>query len=383
MCGSRIAFALVLLFMTVQIHAKECSDTLLSAGGDKAVIRYDIKVSGDIISVRFLNTDMNLEAGSRKSVRKKPEVGLFLFDRTGSYKDVSFTGLTPSSVMIPAELGYEPSKKGYFNLDESPRLDFQILDKGVRTISFPVYLVCGDGGRRYEIIGRFDDLRISMPLELEKTAVSATVSTIVEKVSLADIDEEDEGTIKIVSSIKTIQSLLDMQEHLPFSETLQYEITRLRMLQDDTNDRKLLSKIREVLIMCEQKRSELAAKADAAAQKERMETEMQQRKAEAEAKAQQDSLAVAEQKAAEKSRKQKTWMILGGIVLAVFGYAGNQVLQHFRNISNQRSIMEMQESIARQAESKARGQARRYVNNQIREIGKKPKNKTSRGKYSI
>ena len=32
-----------------------------------------------------------------------------------------------------------------------------------------------------------------MPLELEKTAVSATVSIIVEKVSLADIDEEDEG----------------------------------------------------------------------------------------------------------------------------------------------------------------------------------------------
>lgn len=373
----------VYLVWAPYVNAKECCDTLSSTNGDKAVITYDIKVQGNVLSILFLDSDVSMSAESRKKVRKKHEIDVVWFDRTGSYNDVSFSGLTPASVMIPAELGYHPSKKGYYRLDESPRIDFAIMSQGAESLVFPLYLASSDGGKKYKIISRFDDLKVFMPTGVEKDVAVRTPVADVEIISLSDIDQDDDSVIKIVSSIKTIRSLLDMQESLPFSETLQYEIARLRLLQDETNDRKLLGKIGEVLIMCEQRRSDLAAKADSVARKERIMAEMQQKKAEEEAKAQQDSLAVAEQKAAEQSRKQKTWMVVAGAVLAVFGYAGNQVLQHFRNISNQRNLMEMQESIARQAESKARGQARRYVSKQIKEIGQKPKNKSRKSNYTI
>lgn len=66
-------------------------------------------------------------------------------------------------------------------------------------------------------------------------------------------------------------------------------------------------------------------------------------------------------------------MTIGGILLAGVAFAGNQALQHFRNVRNQKSIMAMQQSLARQAEQEVRRQTAtpRQVKNNAVIAGKK------------
>lgn len=61
-------------------------------------------------------------------------------------------------------------------------------------------------------------------------------------------------------------------------------------------------------------------------------------------------------------------MIIGGVILAALCFIGNQVFQHFRNIRNQRSMMEMQQDIARRAENEAKRHAQNFARRKTNEV---------------
>ena len=71
---------------------------------------------------------------------------------------------------------------------------------------------------------------------------------------------------------------------------------------------------------------------------------------------------------AEAEKKRNIWMIIGGVILAALCFIGNQVFQHFRNIRNQRSMMEMQQDIARRAENEAKRHAQNYARRKTNEV---------------
>lgn len=68
-------------------------------------------------------------------------------------------------------------------------------------------------------------------------------------------------------------------------------------------------------------------------------------------------------------------MIIGGVILAILGFIGNAVFKHFRDIRNQKSIMQMQESLARQAEHEAGRRSREIIRNKAHQVANKGRSK--------
>ena len=107
---------------------------------------------------------------------------------------------------------------------------------------------------------------------------------------------------------------------------------------------------------------------------------------------------VAQQQEQEKSRKRTVWMTIGGILLAILAFVGNQVLQNLRSKKSQMSVIQMQTDIARRAEQEAkrraqsaiRSQTRKVVNigeqkakNAVKKVGKNVSKKNKTKKFSI
>ena len=74
-----------------------------------------------------------------------------------------------------------------------------------------------------------------------------------------------------------------------------------------------------------------------------------------------DSIMAVQQEQAEKDKKLNIWMIIGGVILAILAFIGNQVFQSFRNNRNQMNMMNIQRSIANRAEAEAKRQARNAI----------------------
>ena len=68
-------------------------------------------------------------------------------------------------------------------------------------------------------------------------------------------------------------------------------------------------------------------------------------------------------------------MTLGAIILAILGFVGNAVFKHFRDLRNQKNIMQMQESIARQAGQDATRRARELARNKAHQAVNRGKGK--------
>ena len=169
--------------------------------------------------------------------------------------------------------------------------------------------------------------------------------------------------------------MIAAETELPFSQSLQMEIYNLRSLKERVNDTEVIERINEVLLDYSNKEHELKnAQNDAslAAQAEEQAMAAQQ-KAEEEAKEKE-----AEEKARiqeEKQQKRTLWMIIGGVILGVLGFVGNAVFKHFRDVRNQKSIMQMQESIAKQAEHEAARRSIEIIRNRAHKLANSGKSK--------
>lgn len=157
--------------------------------------------------------------------------------------------------------------------------------------------------------------------------------------------------------------MLETETELPFSQALIMEVSNLRSIQDRIRDADMIGRISDVFLAFNEKERELkdAQKQALLSAQDQEQALINQQKIEEE-----NRLKEAEEKARiqeDKQQKRTILLIIGGLILGIIGFVSNAVFKYFMNINNQKSIMQMQESIAKQAEHEATRRSREIVRN--------------------
>lgn len=377
MGNKKFIITLIFLLTWTWTWAKEVTDTLESSKRDRVIVTYDITQNNGKVVIKFLDVKKKLGQTFREKYKKLDEVAVLFFDRIGNYEDrMEFSGINTDAVMIPKEISYRVSRDGYFLLNDNPTLSMELKSSESAELSIPMYLAHYEKKRHYKVFSRCENLVVKLSKRKsgnmsDKTTSQLTTQTITTQ-------EEVEGAFSEADEARILMSkvndLLQEQEEYPFSEELKQAISSLRDRSYRIQDNELSAKISDVLSACKIKEAKLKEEADAVAR----DAELEAKKAEQQALARQDSIAAAAEEKAEEDKKRNLWLIIGGVVLAILGFVGNQVLQHFRNAKNQKSIMDMQANVVKQAENEAKRRARNMVQGQVnqvqREARKAPRN---------
>lgn len=379
MGSKKILIAFVFLFVSVSAWAREVTDTLESSKRDRVIVTYDITQNNGQITIKFLDAKKKLGRTYRDKYKKLDEVAILFFDRTGNYEDnMEFSGINTDAFMIPKEVKYKVSKDGYFLLKDNPTLSMELKSGENAELSIPLFIAHYEGKHRYKVFSRCEDLIID--LSKKKSVRVQDVSTQQLTTQTITSQEEVEGSLsesdEAKIQIKIIYDLLDEQDGEEFTSELQQAISKLRVIGHSTSDQNLSSRINSVLDDCKAREKELKANANAAAESAAKEAELRAKLAEEQAQARQDSVAAAVQQKAEEDRKQNLWLIIGGVILAILAFVGNQTFQHFRNVKNQKSIMDMQQNVVRRAEDEAKRRARNMARSQINRVQGEARRKT-------
>ena len=250
-------------------------------------------------------------------------------------------------------------------------------------ILIPVYLAYKPKKGRYVLFGKSRDLKIPLGSKEGTNIARTSVQTIT---STMEIESDNTVAIKVLESVNMVKELLSEATGLPFSDHLLDEINYLRQKRREITDNTLVSEIADVMDRYESKKRMLEERnAEEQQAQQRAEELRAQQEAQA-TKAQNDSIAAAQQAASEKEKERNLWMIIGGIVLAVLAFIGNQIFQGFRNKKNQMRMMDMQQNIADKAEAEAKRRARNAVRSERNRIVTETKHKASaaiRGKNTL
>ncbi len=303
----RLKFVLIffLLYLTA-IQSKEYKDTLWTTDKDRIIITYDVKYYDEEMSINFIDVKKKLGRYNEVKYKKLEEVEVIFFDRTGVYENTSFTNMIPEAFMVPANLSYAKSDYGFFCLNENPSISFKVISNKSSRIAIPIYLAHYEGKGKYELFSVCRKFAIDINVPIKGISSLNKEQVLTETVtSTMELENANEETTNILTCINTINTLLDLQTQLPFSDGLQYEITKLRLLQDQNDNAELFSKIKETLERCEFKKKELQERATS---EERMRQEEAERTAlnmQKQEKARQDSI-FAEQKKAADAEKNAT-----------------------------------------------------------------------------
>lgn len=358
--------ALAMFAITCSVcGARTVTDTLMSAKGDRLILSYDILENEGQFTIRFNRVQKRLGASNREKYEKQSEVIPMFFDRTGGYDRVKFGGLVPSALIVPANLSYEKSEDGYFNLQDNPTIVFSTKSGNVSNISIPIFLTHYEKKGHYNVFSRCGDLQIQLNKVKSSTRLASTEVVSQTVTSTSEIEADNDDITQALGTVERVMGLLETADRLPFSENLTFEVTQLRMLRSKMQDAATLQRINDALDAYDTKMMELEENAETSAMEAQAKAEQEALKAQQVQQAKADSIAAETQKQAEKSQKRTIWMIIGGAILAVACFIGNQVLQHFRNVSNQRSMQEMQDRMVKQAESEAKRRAQSYAHNKV------------------
>lgn len=343
--------------------AKEIRDTVRTAEGDKVIISYNLSYSGDRATVHFTGQQKRLGHQSADKYKDLSKVAVMFFDRTGSYgKDVAVLNVVPKAFMIPDNVVYRKSSEGFFLVQSEPSLEFSV--EGEADIVIPIYLAYKSKKGRYEIFGRSEGMTVHLAPSRPKQP-SQKQPVMREVTSTLEVEADNALTVKVVESVNLARKLISEAERLPFSDNLLDEINYLRQKKREVSDANVLSEISDVLDRYEEKKASLEEKRII---EERQAEEQRAKQEDEERKAQEEALAAERQEEAEREKKRTIWMVVGGLGIAVLGFAGNQVMQHVRNVRNQKNMMNMQQSIVEQAEAEVNRRARAAVRSQERKV---------------
>ena len=258
----------------------------------------------------------------------------------------------------------------------TPKLSFVV--KGDAKIQIPIYLAYKTKKGKYELFSKSRDLIIPLGGKAGTNRQMASIQTVQQTItSTAELETDNTVAVKVLESINLTKELLAQANELPFSDNLLDEINYLRQKRREITDDALVSEISGVMEQYESKKRMLEEKST---EEQKAQQQAEELKAQQEAqviKAQNDSIANAQQIAAEKEKKRNLWMIIGGIVLAILAFIGNQVFQGIRNKRNQMRMMNMQQNIADKAEAEAKRQARNAIRTQRNRIEAGSKRKVS------
>lgn len=371
---------LLLPFMLLPIsgYARLVRDTVLTKQNDRIILTYDISHNGEDVALRVDNKP-RIIPGDNLRKACKGDLGLLkvvIFDRVGDFGNVKWKGLSPTAFMVPSGFSYHGSNEGFYILGETTTpVSFTKKGPEKKDISFPLYLAVYEKKQTYRIVcSSANPLKVSVGKSQSAASRNMRATVETERIAIKsseEIEADNEEITRALASMKLIRQLLDSESELPFSQTLQMEIYNLRSLKDRVNDPDVVDRINDVILLCNEREKELKE-----AQKDASLAEQAQQKAlEAHRRAEEDKRQKeVEEKARvqeEKQQKRTLWMIIGAVLLAVVGFIGNAVFKHFRDIRNQKSIMEMQESLARQAAHEAGRRSREIVRNKTHQLVKK------------
>lgn len=412
---------LILTFCTCgNITARVVNDTLFSSQNDRVILSYELKQNDEKVELRFTNIRIRLGDMLFDKYRKTSEIVAVFFDRVGDIKDIRFTGLTPKALSVSSGLGYSPSPDGYFLFDpyQYPSLVFDKKTAGEALMSIPVYIAHYEKKRHYEILCACGSLEVKLgttPTQMPPAVTENAAPPQYEPIEIEpEMSEEEDWALNMVNSI---MSRLPEQTEAPIDATLEQEVKNLIDLKSKIKNEAVQERIKEAVDAFEAKKKELteaqkakedqqmAIKADNEAFNQCLSIEacelylnsypdgihveeVRAKKAELEASAKEKE---------DKEKRRKIWMIVGGTLLAILLFVGNQVMQTIRNKRTQRSMMQMQQDAVNRAKSMAKGKtqgairkqtdkARRAGQNAVRDAVDgvtKPKGKGNNNRISI
>jgi len=331
-------------------------DTIYTTDGDRIILTYEITNSANQTTVKFIGQQKKL--GSINSKYKDlSKVAVMFFDRTGNYSsDVSVTDMVPEAFMIPPGVEYQKSTDGFYLIQAEPKLSFNV--KSDTEILIPIYLAYKPKKGRYVLFGKSRDLKIPLGSKEGTNITRTSIQTIT---STMEIESDNTVAIKVLESVNMVKELLSEATELPFSDNLLDEINYLRQKRREITDNALVSEIADVMDRYESKKRMLEERNAEELQARQKAEELRAQQEAQVIKARNDSIAIAQQAAFEKEKERNFWIIIGGIVLAVLAFIGNQIFQGFRNKRNQMRMMDMQQNIADKAEAEAKRRARNAV----------------------
>ena len=395
-------------------------DTLRTVNGGKVILEYKISIDNKKLCLTFNRANFKLYKPKDKKYDKE-KLDVVIFDKRGGFGDVEFknNGWEIKTINIPADaFGYKTSEYGYFRFEEDDTLKFGIKSDKKAALTLPVYLMYYKRKNKYEIIDRCqEDLRISLPEKKQNGVrriegaeighITVTITDTIETASdptetrvinlkeetknllnssnVSDYFQEIEHNIKELEGYKSallennsdesdsietrIFKLIEVTDNLLNSsnidhfQEIEHNIKELEgyksALLENNSDESLLDTIDDLrntydslrrkhegyknkLIQIRQTIDDSIRKANEFAQKE----------------------------AEEKREKRNIFLIIGGALLGVLCFVGNQVFQHFRSVRNARNMMELQQDIAFRAESEARNYARKKTNEYVNKVKK-------------
>lgn len=379
MSHPKFTYTLLIIILNVFcLDAKIVKDTLYTLDGDRIIVSYEILQSNDCYTIKFNNSQKKLSrTNSEKYNNHIGDVTVMFFDRTGGFSDdVSITNMVPEAFMIPPNVNYEYSSDGFFIVQDYPTLNFATRESC--EINIPVYLAYRTRRGKYSLFSKCLGMRISLSTMIKDSNSQLTNSRNfhLSNTSITGQEIDNPNVLKVLGSIKLTKELLNKSESLPFSETLQDEILFIRQQKRDVTDPNLLAQITELLEFYEEKKNALEEKKQSEQIAKQQEAEVKA-KLQAEAmQAKNDSIISAQQEKADAEKKESRMMLIGGIILAIIAFIGNQVFQNLRNSRNQRNMMNIQETIASKAEAEAKRRARSTIRSTTDKTINKVKNDT-------
>lgn len=414
---SRWLISFILLFINIPLSAKVVSETLQSSDNDKVTIRYEV-VSRDgnlVVKIEGINIQLGYEHARKYQDSDKLKV--LFFDKNGGYKDHKFEsdmGTEPLLVNTD-EIDYYWSDGGYVWLEKDSEFQMRLLVSKA-TLSIPVYLVYSE--KPFLFKEKANTLKVFAKCgmwELRLSDDNITIETANHSNSAKEENDaksaEEADTKMAMTLVAKIRDLLNTSSRTNLPEGLDDYTSQLRQLELAVTDKYVKSSISEVLQNVENKKAEIE-RLKSEVQKQ-VEKDAARKRTEEEAdhniKYVSDRLdnienltendvselksyandlrrqsygvenpELSEQmkktadrcdeaiKKIEDSKKRRTiWTVIGGILLAILMFVGNQIFVHFRNLRSQKGIEEMQAKIVRQAENQAKRRARSMVRSKI------------------
>lgn len=373
----RFLIVLYMVFASLYAAGEVAADTILTSYGDKVILSYNVTNDGNRTSVQIAKPRI-IPSDRLRSLCKQDlkRLKVVMFDKIGNYGDVKWSGGEPRAFRVPADLSCSQSVDGFYIAGENFTLTFDRRTAERTKIELPLYIAYYEKRKSYKICEAIGEpLTVWIGGSSTKQSRSAQAGTSTERVAVqttVDVEGDNADLVQVASSINTIRRLLATQTEVPFTESLRAEMNSLRELKAKVRDRDILAKIDDVIMEADAKERELKAAQKAAEIRTQAALVAQQKQDE---ETQQKEAQEQEQLREEKQQKRTIWMIVGGIILAVLAFIGNAVFKHFSDLRNQKSIMQMQESLTRQAEHEAARRSREIVRNKTHQMANKGRNK--------
>lgn len=403
MIGMRTFLLAFALSVSLIVPARIKTDTLCSAQGDRVIVTYEMTQQDNKVELRFKSVRKNLGDALRRKYSKSNEIKLLFFDRIGVIEDMTFTGTTPRAFSLPSDIGYTKSPDSFFFIDNqpAPSLTFEMKSTEEKTVSIPIYLAHYEGKRHYEILYLCGNLNVKIGGSVIPNRNNKKETETQHLTEMEEALSEDEDNA--LWSLNTAIELLAKQESLPFEDNLVDEYKFLQKQKHKISKKEIIQKIDRFLEEYDATKKSLEKQAQAQAQAAQEEAD---RKADddafarcitkdnyeiykkthpngqhlEEATAQIKKLEEDAAAAKEKENKRTIWMIIGGVLLAILLFVGNQVLQSFRNIRTQRSMLQMQQDAENRAKNMARGKIQGTIRKQT---GKAMNQARQKGKTAV